>query len=327
MAQKKTAIQRGEELIYPANFNSVITAVKELAGYNPESNTFCKPSLALKVGHSLGVLCELVESDNLSSVDGDYSLVAFAREFKTIKNFRWKALITRGATTTMRELKRNAPLILPFTEDVKKLDFHMENVRVVAERMLTLCPSTNNYAALARVVLAEVIIFNRRREGEVSRMELTTFIARKKSELNEDMAACLTPLENKMCDFFTRVEIRGKRARGVPVLLKPSMVSAMELFAQTREKCGVFKENIYMFARPGTLSAYRGGECIQKFARECNPKNPEALTSTRLRKHIATVSQVLNLQENEADQLADFLGHACTGSITVCLREHYSSPK
>lgn len=68
------------------------------------------------------------------------------------------ALITRGATTTMRELKWNAPLILPFTEDIKKLDFHMENVRVVAERMLTLCPSTNNYAALAKVV-----IFKRRR--------------------------------------------------------------------------------------------------------------------------------------------------------------------
>lgn len=34
-----------------------------------------------------------------------------------------------------------------------------------------------------------------------------------------------------------------------------------------------------------------------------------AFTSTRLRKHIATISQVLNLQENESDQLADFLGH------------------
>ncbi|XP_037634002.1 uncharacterized protein LOC119493061 [Sebastes umbrosus] len=123
------------------------------------------------------------------------------------------------------------------------------------------------------------------------------------------MAVCLTPLENKMCDFFTRVEIRGKRGRGVPVLLKPSMVSAMELLAGTREVCGVSKENIYMFGRPGALSAYKGGECIKKFARESGAKHPEVLTSTRLRKHIATMSQVLNLQENEADQFADFLGH------------------
>ncbi|XP_074530856.1 uncharacterized protein LOC141793879 [Halichoeres trimaculatus] len=309
VAQKKTPIRKAEELIYPSNFNRVISAVKELAGYNTENNTFQTPSLALKVGHSLGVLCELVETENLSTVDRDDGLVEYAREFKTIKKFRWKALITRGATTTMKELKWNAPPILPFTEDVKCLDSHLEKVKDVAERMLKLSPSAHSYATLAKVTLAQVIIFNRRREGEVSRMELATFMARKKSELNADMEACLTPLEKKMCDFFTRVEIRGKRGRGVPVLLKPSMLSAMELLAETREMCGVLKENIYMFARPGALSAYRGGECIQKFARESGAKNPEALTSTKLRKHIATMSQVLNLQENESDQLADFLGH------------------
>ncbi|XP_070398135.1 uncharacterized protein [Nothobranchius furzeri] len=308
-AQKSTPIQKAEELIYPANFNHLISAVKELAGYNPTNNTFRKPTLALKIGNSLGIICELVETDNLSSVDGDSSLVRFAREFKTIKNFRWKGLITRGATTTMTESKWNSPQILPLTEDVKRLDSHMENVKAIAEKMLRSSPTASNYAMLAKVTLAQVIIFNRRREGEVSRMELSTFKERKKSEINEDMAACLTPLEKKMCDFFTRVEIRGKRGRGVPVLLKPSMVSAMELLVESRESCCIPKDNVYMFARPGALSAYRGGECIQKFARECHAKNPDVLTSTRLRKHIATMSQVLNLQENEADQLANFLGH------------------
>lgn len=87
------------------------------------------------------------------------------------------------------------------------------------------------------------------------------------------------------------------------------MVSAMELLVKTRESCGVPKENIYMFARPGALSAYRGRDCIQMFAKESGAKHPEILTSTRLRKHITTMSQVLNLQENEVDQLADFRGH------------------
>lgn len=171
----------------------MISAVKEMAGFNPENNTFRKPSLALKVGHSVGVLCELVQTDNLSTVDRNYSLVEYAREFKAIKNFRWKALITRGATTTMKELKWNSPPILPFTADVKCLDSPMEKVKDVAERMLKLSPSANSYATLAKVTLAQVIIFNRRREGEVSRMELATFMARKKSELNKDMEACLTP--------------------------------------------------------------------------------------------------------------------------------------
>ena len=85
---------------------------------------------------------------------------------------------------------------------------------------------------------------------------------------------------------------------------------------------GVPNDNMYMFARPGALSAYRGGDCIQQYAKECGAKHPEVLTSTRLRKHIATMSQVLNLQENEADQLADFLGH----DIRVH-REYYRLPQ
>lgn len=73
--------------------------------------------------------------------------------------------------------------------------------------MLKINPCAKNYAELAKLALAQVLIFSRRREGEVSRMELATFIGRNASKLNEDMATCLSPLENKMCDFFTRVEI------------------------------------------------------------------------------------------------------------------------
>lgn len=47
-------------------------------------------------------------------------------------------------------------------------------------------------------------------------------------------------------------------------------------------------------------------------------EKPEAVTSTRLRKYIATVSQILDLQENELDWLARHLGH----DIRVH-REHY----
>ncbi|XDV25567.1 hypothetical protein PO909_029467 [Leuciscus waleckii] len=139
-------------------------------------------------------------------------------------------------------------------------------------------------------------------------MLLSSFKSRDSSELHENIAICLSEFERKLCLHFTRVEIRGKRGRKVPVLLKPSMVSAMELLVETRELCGVPAENPFTFARCGAMSAYRGGECINKAACECGIKTPEALSSTRLRKHIATMSKILNLNKNEADQLADFLG-------------------
>lgn len=47
----------------------------------------------------------------------------------------------------------------------------------------------------------------------------------------------------------------------------------------------------------------------QTYADECGAKHSVALTSTKLQKHIAPMSQFLNLDENEAEQLADVLGH------------------
>ncbi|XP_052001011.1 uncharacterized protein LOC127656636 [Xyrauchen texanus] len=240
---------------------------------------------------------------------GDHQRAECARDFRKIHQARWNEYISAGALTTLKEAKWNTPQIIPFTQDVKVLHAHLEKKHKQFLSKLRNCPSAKSYSALAKVTLTQVILFNRRREGEVSRMLLAAFKSRDSSELHEDLAICLSEFERKLCLHFTRVEIRGKRGRKVPVLLKPSMVSAMELLVETREVCEVPAENPFLFARSGAMSAYRGGECIYRAAQECGIKNPEALSSTKLRKHIATMSKILNLDENEADQLADFLGH------------------
>ena len=42
---------------------------------------------------------------------------------------------------------------------------------------------------------------------------------------------------------------------------------------------------------------------------ELKLEKPEAVTSARLQKYVDTVSQILDLQENELDWLARHLGH------------------
>ncbi|KAG1927850.1 hypothetical protein F2P79_023964 [Pimephales promelas] len=106
-----------------------------------------------------------------------------------------------------------------------------------------------------------------------------------------------------------RIEIRGKRGRKVPVLVTPSMQESISLLIKNRSKCGVLNENPFLFARPSAMTFFRGSDCIREFAGACNAKNPQTLTSTKLRKQIGTLSDVLNLSNTELDQLADFLGH------------------
>ena len=53
----------------------------------------------------------------------------------------------------------------------------------------------------------------------------------------------------------------------------------------------------------------RGHDCLRKWCSEAGLTSPELVTSTKLRKYVATVCQVFDLTENEYDWLARHLGH------------------
>ena len=197
------------------------------------------------------------------------------------------------------------PSTIPFTEDVQLLHKYLEDKSADAIENLKDHDSPQAYAELARVTLTQIIVFNRRRAGEVSKMTLESFKKRDQTELHSDIAASLSPFEQKLAQHFSRVEIMGKRGRKVAVLLNPEVVSATTLLSHKRDACNVHKDNPFLFGRPQCppTSYYRGQDCIRIFAHACGAKNPDNLRSTQLRKHIATLSQILNLKNNELDQL------------------------
>ena len=54
LSQKMTELGRlGENCLYPRNWEALIVAIKTVAGFDEDTNTFQIPSLALKVGHSI----------------------------------------------------------------------------------------------------------------------------------------------------------------------------------------------------------------------------------------------------------------------------------
>jgi len=178
------------------------------------------------------------------------------------------------------------------------------------------------------MTLAQVILFNRRRQGEVSKM--TTDIYRLHAQeantitSNPEVEQLLSPVEKQLSHLFSRIEIPGKRHRCVPVLLTAEMRSAMDLLVDNvlRERAGIEPANVFVFALgKGSVSHIRGHDILEKTSKLCGAEKPNLLRSTNLRKHIATMSQILNLKNNELDQLAQFMGH----DIRIH-REYYRLP-
>lgn len=222
----------------------------------------------------------------------------------------------------LSENKWNTPQLLPFTEDVKKMHMYLDQCREEYQNEVRNNPDKKNWSKLAKITLCELILFNRRREGEVSRMPLSAFTLRDTSGVQSDVVTGLSEFEQKLCLHFQRIEIRGKRNRKVPILLTPDMLSSMEILVAHRRVCGVPDENPFFFSRPEAETHLRGSDAIREIARACGAEHPETLSSTKLRKQVATLSTVLNLRDNEMDTLANFLGH----DIRVH-REYYRLPE
>ncbi|XP_076011575.1 uncharacterized protein LOC143004514 [Genypterus blacodes] len=308
-SRKAGRLKRIEDFYVPSNFNFVVEAVKNVAGFDEDKNMYKTPSLALKLGHTLKKIANILECEAQMAESDNEEFLKNLERSRSLYEKKWDVCVSSRALQTLEEGKWNTPQLLPFTEDVKKMHMHIENCRPEYQSRLKNDPQKKNWSKLANLTLCEVILFNRRREGEVSKMPLSAFTLRDTSGVHSDLAQGLSELEQKLCQHFQRIEIRGKRNRKVPILLTPDMLSSMELLIAHRRACGVPDENPFFFSRPEAETHLRGSDAIRQIARECGAKHPETLSSTKLRKHISTLSTVLNLKDNEMDILANFLGH------------------
>ncbi|XP_042610359.1 uncharacterized protein LOC122143828 [Cyprinus carpio] len=250
--QRKSSIQTLEDAIIPSNFMKVIEAVKETAGFDKDNNSYKIPSLALKIGHSLLKVSDIIRCHALMA--GNEDLIKSSEAFQKLYQAKWSEYISHCAPSTISDLKYNKPDSLPLTEDIQKLHKHLDKRAELANAELKKEATVQNYSSLANTTLTKIVLFNRRCMGEVSKMKLRNFLERDHSNTHEGMG--LSEYEQKLCNYFERVELKEKRGRKVAVLLTPEMSTALKLMIAKRKECGVPDENQYLFAVPHCLTYY-----------------------------------------------------------------------
>ena len=300
-----------EECIRPNLFRNCVVAVKSLAGFNEETSVYDKPSVALKLGHTLSKLTKLVKVNALELRDDDK--IKDADYFHELCTLQWSDEVSCKARQVIQDRKRNKITMLPLSGDVEKLNTYLNGMSVeycellrTAEEQLTV---EHHWRILAETTLVQVIMFNRRRQGEVSRMTLDDYERKTTANLSDDTATALSPMELSLAKLFVRVEIIGKRNRTVPVILTAKHQACIDLLNEHRDASGIRLDNRYLFAYSHSDNHLRGHAALKTASVQCGAQHPATLTSTNFRKHVATLSQVLNLKDNELDMLAQYMGH------------------
>ena len=146
-----------------------------VAGFSEDKQLYQVPSLALKIGHSIKKCALILKGNDLES--GQKYKAEQAKEFLQLCDIKWREHVSTHAHRTLYQGKCNKPNVLPTNVDVVKMSAFLQSGAREAEllqgaRDPQIRPA---WKRLNEVTLCHLIMFNRRRQGEVSKMKLEDF--------------------------------------------------------------------------------------------------------------------------------------------------------
>ncbi|KAK5648106.1 hypothetical protein RI129_002998 [Pyrocoelia pectoralis] len=174
-------------------------------------------------------------------------------------------------TSILNEKKWNKDELLPLTSDLKKLNIYLQAC------------SDNAYDELLT--------------NDTNR---TAYNKLKESEDENELQAWLTETEKILLQTYSRIIIRGKMGRGVPVLLSPKMKQHFDRLIELRPN--FVTNNDFAFHTSGS-SFLDGTKLLQKYAERCGIQ--------------PTITQLLQFSKNDLEQLSKFMGHTLNTHCNV----------
>ncbi|KAL8587114.1 hypothetical protein ACOMHN_026082 [Nucella lapillus] len=266
----KMTVSNLKAALDPANFDILITCVRELAQFDISSHMYKKGSLALKVGYALRKCSQLLAAQAIKS--NDKVILDKVSRFEQLYSANWYDRISACAAQSVGRAQMNKLLLLPTISDVEMVN-----------RLLEKDCKSDSYPTLAKATLALITIFNRKRGGEVQRMKVNDFkLKPKMSRVDSEILQGLTETEKKLAAILQRVEIRGKFNRPVPILLTPVMIESIQKLLQMRTSMKL--DSPYLFITPNGSNPYRGSDTIRQYAEAAEIGDDALFTATNLRK-------------------------------------------
>lgn len=299
--------------VNPSKFDAVVTAVKQLAGYsrnNAQISVFETPSLAITLGHNIGKAAEILRGIAIRNKDD--VLKRDAEDFLQLQSSEWNHLVSSVALATLRTNKFNKPTALPVTSDLVLLKNHLDSEISSLTAQMEKCPNPSIWGKLAEVVLVRVILFNKRRGSEVAKLLASTYKNRPKwkETINEEIFSSLKPVEKELLKRLQLVENQGKKNKRCPILLTQTMVATIDILEKSRNVCEISSENQFIFASPTSKTEHIDSwHAMNKLAKAAGCVYPNLISSSRLRKYLATVSQILHMEDYELEWLSRHLAH------------------
>lgn len=317
-------IQQLSDMFDSMHYESFLKAVNIMGKYNTEKDLYDTPANASMLGTLIQELAKIWDDECTitRNMEGLQRLEFFRKLFSS----RFNSFVSKTVSESQEEMKRTKKVVLPEKSDIKRLHAFLSHRRSEAYNRLKNGFDLITWRNLLETTLLSIQVFNRRRAGEIERLKLDHFKNREViDDSTNELYGKLSKNAKALVNKYSRILLRGKKNRTVPILVDKDMVDCLNTIIQYRAEARVHTRNNYLFGLPGNDKEIErwASACklMEKYSDLCGAKVPKTLRGTLLRKHVATVCMALNLSNNEVEDLANFMGHA----KEIHLR-HYRQP-
>ncbi|XP_037033503.1 uncharacterized protein LOC119072395 [Bradysia coprophila] len=307
--------------IFQTNFvDSVIAAIRVIGRFNSTTNYFKSPSpatnlvtLVKKVGLLLRDECIANKNKQLKEQTEDF--IALFTSRSTIK-------INKLAAKSRAKMSLERVETMPTTDEINKFQEFLNrkcdeycqllNAGSFADER----EFSRTWIKLVEVTLVSIMMFNRRRVGEMQLCEISNYIRREKvtQDSKDLLFMTLSNESKKRVMRYSRMVMLGKRHVPVAVLLNPDIENRIDIILKFREAAGVPSTNQILFALPSSFEEkpriVDACAALRKLTVESGIDNPKDIRGTKMRKHFANFCAAKGINDNTVTDVANFMGHS-----------------
>ena len=166
------------DFINPERFDHVVSAVKNIAKFHFDQGVqnVATPSLSLKIGHSLKKCINILRGHALRRKDK--VLEEDVDNFEKLIDAEWTYRVSHHSLSAISTKKFNKVDLLPLAEDLEKLRKSVLSKMSSNAEILEQHPQLEVWSELAQATLARLVMFNKRRGGEASKMLVKSYLER-----------------------------------------------------------------------------------------------------------------------------------------------------
>lgn len=161
------------KLYHPKHIDTVIQAIRNVARLDDDRNVFEAPATASDAVTAIKQIGRMLITEYIKRDDGEGQRIA--ENFLKVFESEAPALISRIVTETQSRMKREKQIDLPSLEDINIFGRYIDAER---EKCFTELSNTFEYKTwkkLSELILASIVVYNRRRVGDVQNIEVGDF--------------------------------------------------------------------------------------------------------------------------------------------------------